>query len=160
RTTGLDLNPEGFWATQWLQLLDLPAGQAALDLGCGTGGDALELARHGLQVVGLDYSCEAVAHACEKSRALRVPPTFVCADMAAPLPFADRCFDVVMSNVAVHCLPLADLRATLQEIARVLVPSGRFLFHVNSLEDMRFRPKVRVRELEPGYFLESDGQTI
>jgi SAM-dependent methyltransferase len=160
RATGRDLNPEGFWATQWLQLLDLPAGQAALDLGCGTGGDALALARHSVQVVGLDYSHEAIAQAREKSSALGVPATFVCADMAAPLPFADRRFDVVMSNVAIHCLPAVDLRATLQEIARVLVPGGRFLFHVNSLEDMRFRPKVRVHELEPGYFLESDGQTI
>lgn len=160
RQTRRDLHPEGFWAAQWLALLDLLAGQSLLDLGCGTGGDALVLARHGLQVVGLDYSDEAVAYTREKVHALAVPADFVQADMAAPLPFAEHQFDLVMSNVAFHCLPDRQLRAVLREIARVLVPGGQFLFHVNSLEDLRYRPKQRVRELEPDYYLEADGQTI
>jgi SAM-dependent methyltransferase len=155
-----DLNPEGFWAAQWMALQDLHAGQSLLDLGCGTGGDVLLLARQGLQVIGLDFSGDALARAREKAQALDVPADFVQADMAGPLPFGDHRFDLVMSNVAFHCLPERHLRATLREIARVLTPGGRFLFHVNSLEDMRYRPKQRVYELEPGYFLESDGQTI
>ncbi len=155
-----DLNPEGFWATQWLALLELSAGQAVLDLGCGTGGDSLVLAQHGLDVVGLDHSHEAIAQAREKARTTALPVVFLQADMAEPLPLSDRQFDLVMSNVAFHSFPDRLLRTILREIERVLRPGGRFLFHVNSLDDMRYRPKERVREIEPDYFLESDGQMV
>jgi ubiquinone/menaquinone biosynthesis C-methylase UbiE len=155
-----DLNPEGFWAAQWLARLELSAGQTVLDLGCGTGGDSLVLAQHGLEVVGLDYSHEAIAQAHEKARAAALPVVFLQGDMTEPLPFSDQHFDLVMSNVAFHSFPDRLLHAILREIERVLRPGGEFLFHVNSLEDMRYRPKARVREIEPDYFLESDGQTM
>ena len=158
--TDSDLNPEGFWAAQWLARLELSAGQTVLDLGCGTGGDSLVLAQHQLDVVGLDYSHEAIAQAREKARATALPVLFLQADMAEPLPFSDQQFDRVMSNVAFHSFPDRLVRAILREIERVLRPGGRFLFHVNSLDDMRYRPKARVREIEPDYFLESDGQTM
>lgn len=41
---------------------DLPAGRA-LDLGCGEGGDAIWLAKHGWQVTGLDISATAIERA-------------------------------------------------------------------------------------------------
>lgn len=65
-----------------------------------------------------------------------------------------------MSNVAFHSFPDALLRSILGEVARVLRAGGYFLFHVNSLEDMQYRPKVRIEELEPDFYLESDGQTM
>jgi SAM-dependent methyltransferase len=40
-----------------------PAGGAVVDLGCGTGGNAAAFAAAGYQVVGLDPSAEAIAHA-------------------------------------------------------------------------------------------------
>jgi SAM-dependent methyltransferase len=43
----------------------LPPGQA-LDLGCGTGTNCLYLARHGWQVVGLDFVDQAIAIARER----------------------------------------------------------------------------------------------
>ena len=160
RQTESDLNPTGRWAASWIPLLDHYRCIRLLDLGCGTGGDCLVLARQGLDVTGSDYSHEAMARAQEKARDADLPVVFLQADMTQPLPFPDGQFDAVMSNVAFHSFPDLLLRSILKEIARVLRPGGLFLFHVNSLEDMQYRPKERIREIEPGFYLESDGQTM
>ncbi len=53
-----------------------------LDLGCGTGNHAIELARRGYEVVGLDVSKPQLAIARQKVRRKRLPVTFVHGDMA------------------------------------------------------------------------------
>jgi SAM-dependent methyltransferase len=50
------------------QTADLPPGRA-LDVGCGEGADALELAGRGWQVTGLDWSEVALARAAEHAAA-------------------------------------------------------------------------------------------
>lgn len=47
---------------------------------------------------------------------------FVCGDLREPLPFADAGFDLVAVDLVLE--HLADLRAVLAEIARVLRPGG------------------------------------
>src|SRR5439155_12531568 len=87
---------------------------------------------------------------------------FVLADMAAGLPFAAACFDAVMANVSIHMFSDALTRALVQDVKRILRPSGIFVFHVNALEDraLRAQRKGPPRELEPNYVLEADGQTM
>jgi SAM-dependent methyltransferase len=120
----------------------------------------LVLARQGLDVTGIDYSQEAVMRAQEKARQKNLSVVFLQADMTQSLPFPEDQFDAVMSNVAFHSFPDLLLRSILKEIARILRLGGLFLFHVNSLEDMQYRPKERVQELEPTFYRESDGQTM
>jgi SAM-dependent methyltransferase len=155
-----DLNSEGRWAASWIPVLDHYGCTRVLDLGCGTGGDCLVLARRGLDVTGIDYSHEAVMRAQEKAREENLSVVFLQADMTQALPFPSGQFDAVMSNVAFHSFPDLLLRSILKEITRILRPGGLFLFHVNSLEDMHYRPKERVQEIEPAFYRESDGQTM
>jgi SAM-dependent methyltransferase len=159
RQLGTDLD----WGEQWTgafnPLLHAHHVQTLLDLGCGTGNDVRRLAQHGLVVVGLDYSQEALTQAAAKA----APHScFVRADMAFSLPFPDVCFDAVMSNVAIHMFNDALTRTIFCEVKRILRPGGLFLFHVNALEDrpVRAQRKPPLRELEPNYVLESDGQTM
>lgn len=155
-----DLNSEGRWAASWIPVLDHYGCTRVLDLGCGTGGDCLVLARQGLDVTGIDYSHEAVMRAQEKAREENLSVVFLQADMTQALPFPPGQFDAVMSNVAFHSFPDLLLRSILKEITRILRLGGLFLFHVNSLEDMHYRPKERVQEIEPAFYRESDGQTM
>jgi SAM-dependent methyltransferase len=54
----------------------------ALDLGCGTGTDAIDLARRGWQVVGIDFASEAIDKAKAKAAAAGVKVEFVVGDVS------------------------------------------------------------------------------
>ncbi len=102
--------------------LEPVAGLRALDVGCGSGNAALELARRGAQVTALDPSPRLVEVARERAAAESLPLR-VASGEAAALPFADGAFDVVVSVFAVIFAPEA--RAAARELVRVLGPKGR-----------------------------------
>ena len=101
-----------------------------LDLCCGTGDLAFELARSGAaQVTGADFSHAMLVRATTKSKTrardpkkgLAVPATFLEAD-ALRLPFADSSFDLV--TTAFGFRNLANYESGLLEIRRVLKCGG------------------------------------
>lgn len=61
----------------------LPPG-SALDLGCGTGRDAVYLATHGWQVTGVDLVPQALDRAARRSAAAGVAVRWVQGDIGAP----------------------------------------------------------------------------
>jgi len=103
-------------------------GERVLDAGCGTGRHLPALVAAGCRVAGADFSAGmlAVAH----GRAPSVP--LVRADLQRGLPFAARAFDAVLcALVGEH---LTNLEGCFREIARVLVPEGRFAYTVYAPE--------------------------
>lgn len=103
-------------------------GQVVLDLGCGRGEWARELAARvapGGRVLAVDRWAEAL-HALarlpitEGVRPLR-------ADLAAALPCADTSVDRVLAALVWHHLPPPFQAGLAQEVARVLKPSGRLV---------------------------------
>ena len=78
-----------------LDLLDLPQGARVLDVGCGPGRHAVELAKAGLAVTGVDVSKRFLALAAERARAAGVSAAFFEVD-ARQMPFDDE-FDAVIS---------------------------------------------------------------
>ena len=102
-----------------------PRGGLALDVGTGTGDLALELCRQGASaVVGADFSRQMLDAARRKASATSSPVAWALAD-ALRLPFPDGAFDCVTSAFLLR--NLADLRAGLAEMARVLRPGGRLV---------------------------------
>jgi demethylmenaquinone methyltransferase/2-methoxy-6-polyprenyl-1,4-benzoquinol methylase len=105
---------------------ELSPGDAALDVCCGTGDLALELARRvGPEgsVVGCDFSEPMLELARRKARERGESQlSFEWAD-ALELPYADRSFDAVTVGFGVR--NLADLERGLAEMGRVLKPGGR-----------------------------------
>jgi SAM-dependent methyltransferase len=73
-------------------LVDLVEGERALppgdvlDVGCGTGGDLIYLARHGWRATGVDIVARALAGARTNARAAGVEVTLVEADITSPAP--------------------------------------------------------------------------
>lgn len=99
------------------------AGSRVLDVACGPGFLTAAAAERGAQATGIDFSGAQVAAASRHHPTLR----FEVADAGA-LPFADACFDAVLSSFGMLHFPDAGRAAA--EAFRVLVPGGRFAFTV------------------------------
>ena len=118
---------EGRFREEQVRLARLAAGEAVLDVGCGTGGFALAAARAvgaGGSVVGIDPSPEMVDRARGKARRAHSRATFQTAAIET-LPFPDASFDVVTLSLVLHQLPPDALHAGMVEVRRVLKPGGR-----------------------------------
>lgn len=116
------------WRGRAADRTELQPGDAALDVCCGTGDLALELATRvapGGHVVGSDFSEPMLDLAREKaSRKSATGVRFEWAD-ALHLPYDDGRFDAVTVGFGVR--NLSDLDAGLGEMRRVLRPGGRLV---------------------------------
>jgi len=100
-----------------LKLLGLDmAGKTVLEVCCGSGLMAENLAHRGARVTGIDFSSAAVARAYERARHYDFSAQFCPADTER-LPFADRSFDVVAVHDGLHHLD--DPYPAMREMARV-----------------------------------------
>lgn len=109
----------------------LRPGMRALELGCGTGEDALWLASLGLDVVATDASPAMIGQARAKAdgdsrgRAIRFQALDARDPAAAPEVLADGPFDLVFSNFgALNCVP--DRGPLAAWAARAVAPGGLF----------------------------------
>lgn len=111
----------------WLALLAgwLPeAGQAALDVGCGTGSLSALLASLGHHVTAVDSAPRMIARAQEKNARFGAQVQFSIMD-AARLGFAPRSFDVIVCRHLLWALPQPP--RVLEQWARLLRRGGRLI---------------------------------
>jgi demethylmenaquinone methyltransferase/2-methoxy-6-polyprenyl-1,4-benzoquinol methylase len=106
------------WRARAADLARVGPGARALDVATGTGDLAIELARRGAEVTGLDFSEPMLELARRKAPGLAWVP-----GNALELPYGDGEFDAV--TVGFGARNFADLGRGLSEMARVAKPGGR-----------------------------------
>jgi 2-polyprenyl-3-methyl-5-hydroxy-6-metoxy-1,4-benzoquinol methylase len=115
------LDPPDFALRCRFLLKRIQAGERVLDVGCGEGRFAAELARAGAHVVGIDVDEEPLRRA--RARTPELEPALVEADGRWPL--QDASFDVVWAGEVIE--HVADTQGWLSELRRVLRSRGRLL---------------------------------
>lgn len=108
-----------------LDLVGDVTGLDVLDVGCGAGPLAEQLAKRGARVSGFDSSARMVEIARER---LGDGVDLQVADLEEPLPYDNDRFDVACASLVLHYL--ADWVDALSEIRRVLRPGGRLAISV------------------------------
>ncbi|HTT73342.1 MAG TPA: class I SAM-dependent methyltransferase [Thermoplasmata archaeon] len=135
-----------------LRLLDDVRGARVLELGCGSAGWSIALAKAGAEPVGLDLSARRLEQA--RARMRRVGVTFPLVEAPADrIPFPAARFDLVLSDYG--ATTFADPRRTIPEVARVLRPGGAFVFaHASPWRSAMFdfRHDRLTRRLKRDYF--------
>lgn len=121
RSGGLGQITEALDQQLLVKLLGPVAGKALLDVGCGDGVLAMELARRGADVTGLD-----AVRQCLPPRASGPKPRMFDSGLVdgkvEALPFPDAAFDRVLAVTALCFIP--DAERAIAEMARVLKPGG------------------------------------
>lgn len=137
----LSLTRHKAWRRFAVSRAGLGPGGRALDVCCGTGDFALELANvagEGGRVVGLDFSLPMVELAREKARRYGRGGVEFLVGNACSLPFERNSFDC--ATVGFGLRNVADVEAAVSEMARVVRPGGR----VVNLEISKVRSRLLV----------------
>lgn len=114
---------------RWLDR-SFTSGSRLIDLGCGTGLDAVHLAAQGHRVTATDWSERMVARTRDRAAAagLEVDARAIGAHELQRLE-GNRLFDGAYSNLGpLNCVP--DLSTVAAECARLIRPGGRLVFTV------------------------------
>jgi len=126
-----------------------------LDLACGEGTFALEMAKKGLQVTGVDLSPQMLGFARERAEKENVDVEFTLQDIRT-LPFRGR-FDLVTCwyDSLNYLLELGDLEKTFAGVGRALKKTGLFIFDMNTIYGLAVnwqRYPCYIQQDTPGLF--------
>ncbi len=119
-----DINKDAVLIPVIMRMLGPVSGKTILDAGCGEGFLSRLLAEQGASVVAVDYSQEMLEIARQRTPK-RLGIDYQHANIESLALFEDGAFDIVVSSCVIHDLP--DYQSAIQEMHRVLVPTGVFI---------------------------------
>ena len=148
---------------------------AALEIGCGTGTNALWLARQGFETVGLDVSPTATAQAQLKAEQAGVANVrFVSGDIFGPLPIPAGSVELVFDRGCFHSVAAEARRPFADRVAEALAPEGYWLTLCGNADAPErtgppqlsaadivtaVEPAFEIRHLKRIYFNDATGRT-
>ncbi len=132
------------------ELLDFiarhPPGKA-LDVGCGSGTNAITLAQHGWQVVGVDFIPRIISRARSKAHKANVEANFLVADVTRLNDIGEP-FDMILDIGCFHSLADVEKLRYIHNLNYLLAPGG-FLLQYTFLKNLGdSMPGVTGQDLE------------
>ena len=121
---------------------DHPPGRA-IDLGCGTGTNAITLAHHGWHVRGIDFVPKAVRQGRRKALLAGVNVDLFVGDVTDPKHFKGK-YNLILDIGCYHVLTEDQRKPYRENIQRHLAAGGTYLLYAFTSEDpqdSRFTPK-------------------
>jgi len=100
----------------------------ALDLGCGTGTNAITLAQHGWKVTGIDFAGKAIRQARRKAQQHGLDIEFKQGDVSR-LKGVKAPFDLVLDIGCFHSLPARSRERYAAHLPQLLAEGGTFLMY-------------------------------
>ena len=100
----------------------------ALDLGCGTGTNAIALAKHHWQVTGVDFSHKAIASARRKAAAKGMTIDFHIGDVT-DLAFLQGPFQYALDIGCLHSLRPEDWIKYVHDLSRLVSQGGQYMLY-------------------------------
>jgi len=112
-------------------LIEGPAARSpgkALDLGCGTGTNAVYMSQHGWQVTAIDFVPSAIASAKAKAKAANVSPRFIVGDATRldELGVGDG-YQLAFDLGCMHSIPMERRDAYVAGVTRATVSGAALL---------------------------------
>lgn len=118
-----------------------PAPGRFLDVGCGSGQLAIDVARLGWASEGVDFAEEMIRQCAANARDADVSPQFSCASFFAA-DFPDESYDVVSAQGFIEYVSMEEIGVFMRRVHRMLRPGGALvlgsrnrLFNVFSLNN-------------------------
>jgi len=111
-----------------LSLLGPVTGLRILDIACGHGRIAREIARSGAGVVGIDISGNLIRKAREAERNEPLGIRYIHADVSAAEGLDDAAFDAATCNFGLS--DIDELDQAITAVSKALRPGGRFVFSI------------------------------
>ncbi len=121
---------------------------SVLDLGAGTGKNAIYLAERGAKVFGIELSKEAVKISKERAKKAGVSADFREGSFGESIDFSDESFDLVLDVTSSNSLDEKEREVYLKETLRVLKPGG-YMF-VRALCKDGDKNALNLLKLSPG----------
>jgi methyl halide transferase len=123
---------------------DLLPGKTALEFGCGTGTNAIELARRGYRVTAVDIADVAIDRARVKARQAQATVDFRIGDLTRM--DVDNPYDVLFDSGVYHGIRTRDLAGFLKTVRRASRPGTRWLSLAGNAREPRPDGPPVVRE--------------
>ncbi len=117
-----------------------------LEIGCGSGADAVFLASRGFDVTAVDSSSTAIERARTRAEQARVPVRFVLDDVFEFVRSTEECYDFVYEAGFYHFIRQLDLQRYLDLLWRVTRPGTLYLSLAGNADEVAEGGPPRVCE--------------
>lgn len=132
-TANIDYKKRADYFNSIIEKFRQTEGNILLDLACGTGSIAEEMAKIGYDVIGVDYSDEMLGIALDKKFESGLNIQYLCQDMRKLDLYGSMDITVCALDSINHLGSLRDVKKVFQNVALFSEPNGLFIFDINTL---------------------------